>query len=173
MNMDIRLCTQEVLGILPDFSRRTYFETFAEQNTPENMAAYLEQSLWDGKAAGRAGEQRFRVLLPVLRRNAGRLSKVERGSGPNGSSRLPFLGDRADLCGKGISGKRFGASPDDVCHFRSHAAKKSVCLAGSVGEKRKGPRLLSKEWLLQIGTHTFVMGDDPQTDYIMRKDLKR
>ena len=25
----------------------------------------------------------------------------------------------------------------------------------------------------QIGTHSFVMGDDKQTDYIMRKDLEK
>lgn len=52
MNMDIRLCTQEDLGILPDFSRRTYFETFAEQNTPENMAAYLDKAFGTEKLRG-------------------------------------------------------------------------------------------------------------------------
>ena len=28
-----------------------------------------------------------------------------------------------------------------------------------------------KNGFYEIGTHTFVMGDDAQTDYIMRKDL--
>ena len=40
MNQNIlfRPCTQDDLDVLQGFSRRTYFETFAGQNTPEEMA---------------------------------------------------------------------------------------------------------------------------------------
>ena len=44
MAVSFRECTIEDLEILQAFSRRLFFETFADMNTPENMAAYLDKA---------------------------------------------------------------------------------------------------------------------------------
>ena len=45
--------------------------------------------------------------------------------------------------------------------------------ANSVWEKNENAlRFYKKKGLYEIGTHTFVMGEDKQTDYILRKDLE-
>lgn len=43
-NVRFRRCTIDDLYVLQNFSRRLYFETFAEANTPENMQAYLDHA---------------------------------------------------------------------------------------------------------------------------------
>ena len=44
MAVSFRECTLEDLEILQAFSRRFVFETFADMNTPENMAVYLDKA---------------------------------------------------------------------------------------------------------------------------------
>ena len=44
MAVSFRECTLEDLEILQAFSRRLFFETFADMNTPENMAVYLDKA---------------------------------------------------------------------------------------------------------------------------------
>ena len=44
MSIVFRKCTCSDLTELKDFSRKTYFETFSDMNTPENMAAYLDKA---------------------------------------------------------------------------------------------------------------------------------
>ena len=44
MAVSFRKCTLEDLEILQAFSRQLFFETFADMNTPENMAAYLDEA---------------------------------------------------------------------------------------------------------------------------------
>lgn len=43
-NVRFHRCTIDDLYVLQNFSRRLYFETFAEANTPENMQAYLDHA---------------------------------------------------------------------------------------------------------------------------------
>ena len=44
MSLSLRLCTIEDIDMLCDFSRKTYFETFAHMNTLEDMEAYLNKA---------------------------------------------------------------------------------------------------------------------------------
>ncbi|MEH7491167.1 GNAT family N-acetyltransferase [Neobacillus niacini] len=44
MNINIKPCTIEDLSILQEISYETFTETFKEQNSPENMNAYLERA---------------------------------------------------------------------------------------------------------------------------------
>ena len=39
-----RQCTMKDLSVLQSFSRKTFFETFADVNTTENMTAYLDKA---------------------------------------------------------------------------------------------------------------------------------
>ena len=44
MTINIKKCTFEDLGLLQDISVETFNETFKNQNSPENMKAYLEKA---------------------------------------------------------------------------------------------------------------------------------
>ncbi len=44
MTIHIRKCTLEDLEILQDVSVETFNETFKDQNSPENMKAYLDKA---------------------------------------------------------------------------------------------------------------------------------
>jgi diamine N-acetyltransferase len=44
MNINIKPCTIEDLSTLQEISYETFNETFKDQNSPENMNAYLERA---------------------------------------------------------------------------------------------------------------------------------
>ena len=50
--------------------------------------------------------------------------------------------------------------------------KKKYVWLGVWEKNEKALRFYKRNGFYQIGTHSFVMGDDEQTDYIMRKDLE-
>lgn len=49
--------------------------------------------------------------------------------------------------------------------------KKVLYLVKRMGENEKALQFYQKHGFYQIGTHYFVMGQEKQTDYVLRKDL--
>ena len=53
----------------------------------------------------------------------------------------------------------------------THCPLKTIFL-GVWEYNRRARRFYEKNGFYRIGQHIFVMGDDPQTDFLLRKDLK-
>ena len=51
------------------------------------------------------------------------------------------------------------------------ARRKRYVWLGVWEKNEKAIRFYTKNGFSRVGTHTFVMGEDVQTDYIMRRDL--
>ena len=77
MAVSFRECTLEDLEILQAFSRRLFFETFADMNTPENMAVYLDKAFAAEKNQGGAVRRKLRILFSVPGWEAGWIPEAE------------------------------------------------------------------------------------------------
>ena len=173
MNMDIRLCTQEDLGILSDFSRRTYFETFAEQNTPENMAAYLDKAFGTEKLRGELENRDSAFYFLYCGGTLAGYLKLNEVPAQTDLHDSHSLEIERIYVAKEFQGKGLGRRLMTYAISAAMQRKKAYVWLGVWEKNEKALAFYRKNGFYQIGTHTFVMGDDPQTDYIMRKDLKR
>ncbi|WP_124066444.1 GNAT family N-acetyltransferase [Clostridium sp. E02] len=171
MRLFFRQCTQEDICTLREFSYKTYNETFEETNTPSNMKAYLDKSF---------DIERLRVELL------------------NGNSMFYFLYSDGELSGylklneapaqtdindgrsleieriyiaKEFQGKGLGTELMDRAIDLANMRKKLYVWLGVWEENEKAVLFYKKNGFYQIGSHSFFMGDDEQTDYIMRKNL--
>ena len=52
MVKSIKKCTLQDLGLLCKISRETFYQTFADSNTEENMSAYLDSAYNEEKLYG-------------------------------------------------------------------------------------------------------------------------
>ena len=52
-----------------------------------------------------------------------------------------------------------------------HEAKEISCMAGCLGKNDPAIRFYQKHGFYVTGSHAFWLGDDEQTDHIMRKDM--
>ena len=72
---------------------------------------------------------------------------------------------------KEFQGKRLGGYLMEQAVKVAVQRKKAYVWLGVWEMNERAIHFYKKNGFYRIGTHTFVMGEDEQTDYIMRKDL--
>ena len=171
MRLFFRQCNQEDIYTLRDFSYKTYNETFEETNTPSNMKSYLDKSF-----------NIERLLAELLNANSMFYFLYSDGelSGYLKLNEAPAQTDINDgqsmeieriYIAKEFQGKGLGNELMDRAIDLANMQKKRYVWLGVWEENEKALLFYKKNGFYHIGTHSFFMGDDEQTDYIMRKNL--
>lgn len=172
MTMNIKTCNQDDLQALQEISVETFTETFQEQNTPENMQAYLENAYTLDKLQQEMAQQNatfFFVyyndqLAGYMKVNTDKAQSEEVGEDALEIERIYI---RSDFQRKGL-GKYL---MDKAIEIAKDKKKEKIWLG--VWEYNEQALLFyEKNGFVRTGSHSFFMGDDEQTDYIMTKTLK-
>lgn len=150
---------------------QAFCETFAPLNTPENMDAYLQSAYTPTKLrqelADRNQEFYFVYADGVL---AGYLKVNEAPAQAEINDPTALEVERiyvlAQFYGTGV-----GQSLMDAAIAMARDRGKKYLFLGVWEHNRRARRFYQKNGFYRFGEHTFVMGDDPQTDYLLRKDL--
>ena len=171
MSIVLKKCTVDDLDILRELSIRTYYETFSHLNTPENMAAYLGEAFHAEKLKKELADINSAFYFLYCDENlAGYLKLNEAPSqtdiNDNRSIEIERIYVSAEFQGKGL-GKFLMDQAIDMAIGR----RKAYVWLGVWEKNEKAICFYKKNGFHEIGTHTFVMGEDVQTDYIMRKDV--
>ena len=161
MAVSFRECTLEDLEILQAFSRRLFFETFADMNTPENMAVYLDKAFAAEKIRAELSDENS--VFYFLYRGGKLAGYLKLNEAPAQTD----IHDDQSLQGEGL-----GRCLMEKAISTAIRRKKKYVWLGVWEKNEKALRFYKRNGFYQIGTHSFVMGDDEQTDYIMRKDLE-
>ena len=171
MNLAIKKCTAEDLEVLRQLSIKTYYETFSHQNTAENMAAYLEDAFDEGKLRRELGDENSSFFfLYADERLAGylKLNEAPSQTDINDSDSLEI--ERIYVSGE-FQGAGLGRYlMEQTINIATERRKKYAWL-GVWEKNEKALSFYKRSGFYEIGTHKFVMGEDVQTDYIMRRDL--
>ena len=172
MDMTVRIeKISDYVDTLLDLSITTFTETFSEQNTKENMRAYMDEALTRPKFMREFEnpESEFYFLYeneaPVgfLKVNVGAAQSEEMGADALEVERIYLL---ASTKGKGY-GRMLIQKAETIAQTKG---KTRIWL--SVWEYNQSAiKFYEKMGFKICGEHVFRMGDDPQTDYIMEKFL--
>lgn len=171
MNLLLRRCTVNDVDILRNFSMKTFYETFSHMNTPENMDAYLNQAF-----------ARDKILSELLNVSSSFyfLYSDNNLAGYLKLNEAPAQTEIHDACSmeieriyvsKEYQGKKLGGHLMEAAINLSVQEKKQYIWLGVWEKNEKALCFYKRFGFYKIGTHSFFMGDDKQTDYIMRKDL--
>ena len=157
--------------LLAELGAETFRDTFAVDNTPENMAAYLAASFSPAKQAAELADPAERFLI------------AEVGNEVVGFARLKF-----EPAPEAVGGQR----PMEISRFYARKAwigqgigarLMQACLDEAAAEGcdlvwldvwQRNPRAIAfyQRWgFVVVGTATFVVGDDPQEDFLMARPL--
>src|SRR5690349_6606005 len=82
-NLSIRRATIDDAGLLADLGARTFYETFAVDNTPEDMAAYLTSSFSPSLQAEEITDTNTTLLIAEVDGVAAGYAKLELSSAPS------------------------------------------------------------------------------------------
>lgn len=171
MKIEIRLCPASEVALLRDIGEETYEDTFRHLATPEDMAAYLKEAFNLDKIAAELAnpDSRF-YFLRVDGQLAGYL-KVNDGPAQSDlqdpeALEIERIYVRAPYQGRGLGAKLI----DFALELAREMGKRSAWLG--VWEKNTAAIGFYQKMGFEIaGTHVFRMGEDAQSDYIMRKEL--
>lgn len=150
---------------------RTYYETFAAVNTPENMQAYLQSAFTAEQFKAEMADPDALFLIAESGARLCGYAKLLHGlppecvTGENPVELVRFYLDRS-WHGSGLASIMIEAC---LAEARQRGFKTMYL---GVWEKNFRAQSFYKKWGFErVGEHIFQMGDDPQTDWWMTRQI--
>lgn len=167
----IRVARVEDAAELAQVAERAFVETFAADNSPENLAAYLPTAFSPEIQTREISDPASRLLVATREEaivgyahlRTGETPACVIGSKPIELKRLYVL---AAYHGQGAGPALIEASLETA-----RAAGYSTLWLGVWSRNPKAQHFYQKWQFQQVGEHIFQFGDDPQTDWLMQRDL--
>lgn len=171
MSIQFRLCTTEDATELCSFSRNQYYETFKGMCSPENMEAYLTKAFDIETIRSELLNPQSSFYFLHLNDKLTGYIKLNEALAQTDIHDMDSLELERIYVAKEAQGAGLGAYLlARTVEIAKKSGKKYIWLG--VWEKNTNAILFYQHHgFFKVGTHTFVMGDDVQTDYILRKDL--
>ena len=169
--VSIRMADVTDAGTLAELGRRTFHETFAAQNDPEDMDAYLNATFTVEGLAGEIREPGAAYLVAEDHRGAVGFAKVAGVAPPDcvtapSPLRLARLYVSAEAIGAGV-----GAALMRACIERARATGHLGLWLG-VWEHNHRAIAFYRRWGFEaVGNEVFLLGRDEQTDLVMQLAL--
>jgi ribosomal protein S18 acetylase RimI-like enzyme len=166
MNGVIRDATDADAARLAEFGARTFYESFAADNTPEDMRTHLDSAFSPQKQLAEIRNPDMDTLILVNGTWAGfaQLRAGQRSAGvpEQGSIELwRFYVDRP-WHGQGVAAALMNAAKE-----RARRRGASSLWLGVWERNARAQAFYRKHGFAQVGSQVFVVGSDPQTDHVM------
>lgn len=164
-------CTLEDAGALRGISCKTFQETFACHNAPEQLQAYLDSAYDLEKLRGELqnADSQF-YFLYCDNALAGYLKVNEAPAQTEFHDKSTLEIERIYLA-REFQGLGLGGALIDRAIELARGRNKQYIWLGVWEKNEKAISFYQKHGFYQIGAHSFFVGSDEQTDQIMRKDL--
>lgn len=169
--ISVRTCSHKDIDVLVALSIKTFRDTFDEFNTPQNMIRYINDT-FTRKIIEHEMKQPGTVFFLALddRRPAG-YAKIRISHSPEGLASTSALEIERLYAHRQYFGKRVGHLLMQTC--LAHARKKSVqtLWLGVWESNSRAIAFYQKNGFEKFGEHTFMLGEDAQTDWLMKKEF--
>ncbi len=163
----IRPATLEDAETLADLGRRIFVETFAKDNTPEDMAAYLKSTF--GPALQRAELQDASVHFLLLSAQGAPVAYAKLAKGPptaRGSRPLQISRFYVEAAWHGSGAAQ--ALMEAVLQLARQQGRDDVWL-GVWEHNDRAIRFYQKQGFVRVGEQPCQVGADVQTDWVMAR----
>jgi diamine N-acetyltransferase len=172
MEVNITTCSTEDLQILRAISKETFNDTFKDQNSPEQMEAYLEKAFNSEQLEKELLNPSSHFYFVYVNNEVAGYLKVNTNDAQtetmdDESLEIERIYIRKDFQRHGL-GKYL---LNKVMEVALEHHKQKVWLG--VWEKNENAiEFYKKMGFVQTGAHSFYMGEEEQTDFIMIKILR-
>jgi len=157
---------------LQDIGRQTFFETFADCNTEENMQKYLSESYSFEKLTNEISDVNSEFYLAKIDKKTIGYLKINFDQAQTEIQDEQALEIERIYVLKEFQGQKTGQLLYDKA-FQIAQKKNAQYIWLGVWEKNiKAIRFYRKIGFVEFDHHIFKLGDDEQTDILMKLDLK-
>ena len=171
MQLKLRRCNANDLNILQDLAIRTYWETYGAQNTPENMDAYIQTAFHADQLQRELSDPNSEFhFLYADETLAGFMKLNEAPSQTDVNDKESLQLERIYVSGP-FQGMGLGQYMIDAAIQTAVRRKKKYIWLCAWEHNHKALQFYEKNGFWKMGAHSIFMGDDEQTDYLLRKNL--
>lgn len=170
--ISVRTCNAKDVDALVSLGIKTFRDTFDEFNSPENMILYINKTFTRKSIENEMQQPGTVFFLAFDGRKAVGYAKIKASQNPDGIDHAAGLEIERLYVHKDYVGKRVGYMLMQTCLA---FAKKRECQALWLGVWENNARAISfyeKNGFVRFGQHTFMLGNDAQTDWLMKKELR-
>ncbi len=157
--------------MLAQLAARTFLDAFADMNTPENIRAYISDAFSVVQLTSEINDPLSRFLIAEVDGVPAGYAKLHAGSAPGaiaGSKPIELVRLYVDrkFLGSGIGNDLMQACIDEARSL----GHRTIYLG--VWEHNHRAQSFYFRWKFRVvGNHIFQMGDDPQLDWLMEREL--
>jgi len=172
-DIKIRPATIEDAKALTDLAYTTFWDAFAHhpKNAPDDLNHYMRQAFNLEQISAELEDDKSIFLIAEIDGEPAGYAKIIIGSTEDGITaerpvELNRLYSHQQFLGKGI-----GQALMDACFERARQHGHDVMWLGVWEFNPRAQRFYEKNGFRVVGSHVFVLGEDPQTDLLMQKEL--
>lgn len=166
--IEIRKATVSDLETIQKISIQTFIETFAALNTPENIANYIKDSLNAEQLTDELNNANSQFYLAYSDTEVVGYLKINFGDAQTETINENALEVQRIYVSQNFHGKNIGQLLlDEVKKIAQTTDVDSVWL-GVWEENHRALRFYTKNGFVVFDKHVFMMGNDEQTDLLMR-----
>jgi len=169
--ISVRTCNQKDIDTLVSLGIKTFRDTFDEFNTPENMILYINKTFTRKMIEQEMKQPGTVFFLALDGRKVAGYAKIKASAAPGEHNHAPALEIERLYAHKEYVGKRVGYLLMQTCLA---FAKKNGCQMLWLGVWENNARAISfyeKNGFARFGNHTFMLGNDAQTDWLMKREF--
>jgi diamine N-acetyltransferase len=171
-NIRIRKAGLADAALIAELSQETFFTSMGPFNSKENMEVFMKRTFSREKLMAEVGAEKLDFFLGYIENKAVGYVKLKEGEPPGlldglkaiEISRIYVL---PEAIGKGLGHALMQSSLD----FAQGKGKDLVWL-GVWEHNRKAIGFYEKWGFERFGEHLFMLGNDPQTDWLMKKTVR-
>ena len=167
----VRNATDADAGLLAEVGARTFSDTFAADNSPEDMAAYLSTAFGPSLQAAELADPSATFLIAEVDGEAAGYAKLQVNDAPDcvtGGKPIELVRLYAE---RKYHGRGVGAALMQEC-LRAAKLSGAHTLWLGVWEHNHRAQAFYRKWgFTEVGSHDFRLGTDIQTDILMAREL--
>ncbi|MFD2163501.1 GNAT family N-acetyltransferase [Paradesertivirga mongoliensis] len=169
----IRLAQPQDAATIAYFSRKTFYESFAEQNSRRDMEKFLKLQFSVKSLMAEVGRKQNTILLAYrFHTLVGYALMRETKNPPEINPPVRTLELARLYVDKSFIGNGVGSALMKECITQARLKAKEALWLGVWHENHRAVEFYTKWGFQRCGSKIFILGDDPQIDWVMKKDLQ-
>jgi len=161
----------EQIEQLQQIGRQTFSETFAESNTAENMAKYLEEAYAHEKLKAELSDPNSVFYFAMMGQDVIGYLKLNFGASQTELNHNDALEIERIYVAKAFHGKKVGQLLFDKAIQVAKEQDLAYVWLGVWENNKRAIQFYTKNGFVEFDQHVFVLGDEAQTDLMMKLQL--
>lgn len=166
-----RMAVSADAALIADLSRKTFYDAFAKDNTEADMEQFMNEAFTHESLIKEVEEGDGFFLLAFINDEAVGYARMREKNTENIMANANAIEIARIYATQESIGKGVGTALMKHCFQIAKDLKKDVIWLGVWEKNEHALKFYQKHGFEKFGEHVFLLGSDPQTDWLMKRSV--